>query len=112
MASLFRAAGYSLATLFLSVAVLAAEAPVPTVKVEVQDRQNIEARIAYEVYTTTYTVNRWIAYMPEPPEMASQTNIKLIFDSPGLILGPQVSIFPGNFNIGLAGARIMVPRFV
>jgi transglutaminase-like putative cysteine protease len=77
MASLFRAAGYSLATLFLSVAVLAAEAPVPTVKVEVQDRQNIEARIAYEVYTTTYTVNRWIAYMPEPPEMASQTNIKV-----------------------------------
>jgi transglutaminase-like putative cysteine protease len=77
MTSIIRAFGCSAANLVLSAAVLAAEPPAPKWKVEAQDRQNIEARITYEVYTTTYTVDRWIAYMPEPPELAAQTNIKV-----------------------------------
>ncbi len=77
MPSTFRAFRYSTATLLLSVAVLSAETPSPKWKIEAEDRENVEARMSYEIHTTNFLVNRWMVYMPEPPELPSQTNVKV-----------------------------------
>jgi transglutaminase-like putative cysteine protease len=77
MASVIRVIGCSTGCLLLSAAVLFAESPALSWKIETRDRQIIEARISYEVHTTTFIVNRWMAYMPEPPELPSQTNLKV-----------------------------------
>src|SRR5579871_5017351 len=65
------------ATFFLSAIAYAGEPSPPRWKIESHDRQNIEAKISYELHTTTYIVTRWMAYLPEPPELPSQTNIKV-----------------------------------
>ncbi len=68
---------FSTLALLLPAATLWAESPSPQWKIVAADHQNIEARINYEVHTSTYVVNRWMAYLPEPPELPSQSNIKV-----------------------------------
>lgn len=53
---------------------LAAQAP--THKIEATDQQTVNATITYEVRTTNFAVTRWTAFLPEPPELPSQTKVK------------------------------------
>lgn len=77
MATLVYPIRCSTVVLFLSAAVLSAQQPKPNYKMELTDRQNIDARINYEIQTRNFTVNRWVVYLPEPPELPSQTNVKV-----------------------------------
>ncbi len=83
---------YSASITLLSTAILFAESPAPQWKIVAQDHQNIEARINYEVRTTSYIVSRWMAYLPEPPELPSQTNIKVTTKQKSKLMSERSSI--------------------
>ena len=67
----------TLATLALHL-LLASAAPAqqPTHKIETTDRQTVNATITYEIRTTNFAVSKWMMFLPEPPELPSQTKVK------------------------------------
>ena len=54
----------------------AAQPPAPTHKIVATDRQTVNATITYEITTTKFAVARWMVFLPEPPELPSQTKVK------------------------------------
>jgi len=68
---------YSAFALLLLTTVVSAGEPSARWRIETSDRQKIDARIRYEIHTTSYLVTRWLAFMPEPPELPSQTVAKV-----------------------------------
>lgn len=77
MVSMIHLVSWSTTALVLSAAVVAAQPPAPTRKIELSDHQIVEARIGYEIQTKNFIVGRWVAYLPEPPELPSQTKLKV-----------------------------------
>jgi transglutaminase-like putative cysteine protease len=74
---MYRTLCWSIPALLLSAAALSAGEPKPKWKIEATDCQNIEARISYDIHMTNFLVSRWVIYMPEPPELPSQANVKI-----------------------------------
>lgn len=68
---------------------VAARAEPPHYKIEVSDRQTITATITYEIKTTNGTVVRWSAFLPEPPELAGQTKLKVTSEPPGNVVSEK-----------------------
>lgn len=62
--------------LALPCAAATAQPPAPKFKIQAADHQTVTATIGYEIRTTNYAVSRWIVYVPEPPELPSQTKVK------------------------------------
>ena len=71
-----RCDGWAIAVLMLATGGLAAQTSGPAWKIQTTDRQTVDARISYEIHTKDFMVNRWMVYVPEPPELPSQTKIK------------------------------------
>lgn len=75
------------AALLLLPAVVVAQPP--TVRVEAKDHQKITATIRYELHTTNFAVTRWTAFMPEPPELPSQTKVKATLTPAGRLIAEK-----------------------
>jgi len=54
-----------------------ASAQQPKFKIEAIDRQTVSATITYELTTTKFAVDRWMIFLPEPPELPSQGDAKV-----------------------------------
>jgi transglutaminase-like putative cysteine protease len=77
MVALFRLVTWSIAVFLLSTTVLSAQTPTTVYRIESTDRQTVEATITYQLQAKDFIVRRWVAYMPEPPELPSQTSLKV-----------------------------------
>ncbi|MDB5310913.1 MAG: transglutaminase [Gemmataceae bacterium] len=66
-----------------------ARAQAPPQKIEVADRQTVAASITYEIRTTTFAVARWTAFLPEPPELPSQTKVKTTASPGGKVVAEK-----------------------
>jgi transglutaminase-like putative cysteine protease len=63
----------------LLIACAAPAAAQPRYKLEAADVQTVSAAISYELRTTTFAATRWQVFLPEPPELPSQTKVKATF---------------------------------
>lgn len=69
---------WSVPAVFLAAAALPAQPPAPPAyKIVAADHQTIDAKITQTVKTTNFVVTRWVASVPEPPELPGQTNVKV-----------------------------------
>jgi transglutaminase-like putative cysteine protease len=71
---------------FLFAAATAAQPPAPAYKIVTTDRQTVSATITSEIQTTNYAVNRWLVFLPEPPELPSQTKVKVTASPAGKVV--------------------------
>lgn len=73
------------------VAVLGAavQAQPPLHKIEITDHQTITATITYEIKTANCLVERWTAFLPEPPELPGQTKLKVTSEPAGKIVAEK-----------------------
>jgi hypothetical protein len=61
----------------------------PTVRIATADHESVAATVTYEVRTATFTANRWTAFLPEPPELPSQTKVKATADPAGKVVAEK-----------------------
>jgi len=80
---MFRSLSASVAVL-IPCAVAAAQAP--THRIETTDHQTLTATITYGVQVGDFTVTRWSVFLPEPPELPSQTVRKVAADPTGKVV--------------------------
>jgi hypothetical protein len=66
-----------------------AAAQAPLQKIEAADHQAVAATITYEIRTSDFTVTRWTAFLPEPPELPSQAKVKVAADPPGRLVSEK-----------------------
>lgn len=60
-----------------AILLLAAPAQVqPKYKLETADAKAVTATVTYELNTTNFAVSKWMTFLPEPPELPSQTKVK------------------------------------
>jgi transglutaminase-like putative cysteine protease len=64
----------------------AAQSPAPTHRIDAVDHQAVVATITYEVRAGDFTVTRWTAFLPEPPELPSQTGLKVRTEPVGKVV--------------------------
>jgi transglutaminase-like putative cysteine protease len=64
----------------------AATAQQPAQKIEATDLQTVSATITYELKTKNFAPNKWMIFLPEPPELPSQGKIKVTADPVGQIV--------------------------
>jgi transglutaminase-like putative cysteine protease len=70
----------------LFAAITGAQPPAPTHKIVTTDRQTVSATITSEIQTTSYAVSRWLVFLPEPPELPSQTKVKVTASPAGKVV--------------------------
>jgi transglutaminase-like putative cysteine protease len=63
-----------------------ASAQQPAYRVEAADAQKVNATISYEIRTTNFAVNRWMIFLPEPPELPSQTKVRVTSEPAGKVV--------------------------
>lgn len=63
-----------------------AQQPRPTHRIEATEQQTVTATITYEIRTTAFAATRWIAFLPEPPELPSQRNVKTRAEPAGKVV--------------------------
>ena len=91
-----------------------AEEPVPAVRVEAAEAQTITATISYEIRTRDFTVTRWMAFLPEPPELPSQPKVKVTGDPAGKVvkeksqLGRKVRFIDVSPARPTSGAKLLL----
>lgn len=66
-----------LSVLLAAAALPAQPAAAPAYKIVAADHQTIDAKITQTVQTTNYVVTRWVAFVPEPPDLPGQTVTKI-----------------------------------
>jgi transglutaminase-like putative cysteine protease len=54
-----------------------ASAQPPAYRIEVTDARKVSATISYEIRMTTFAVEKWMIFLPEPPELPSQRDVKV-----------------------------------
>jgi transglutaminase-like putative cysteine protease len=65
-------------SVLLAAAALPAQPPAaPAYKIVAADHQTIDAKITQTVQTTNYVVTRWVAFVPEPPDLPGQAVTKV-----------------------------------
>jgi hypothetical protein len=75
---MLRTACWSVPAVLFVVTALPAQPPAaPTYKIVAADHQTIDARITQSVQTTNFVLTRWVAFVPEPPELPGQTISKV-----------------------------------
>src|SRR6266540_7524071 len=79
----------SLGLFALAVCPVAAFAQPPTHRVELTDHQTIQVGIGYEIRTVNFAVTRWMAFLPEPPELPSQTKLKTAAEPAGKVIAEK-----------------------
>ncbi len=67
----------------------AAFAQPPAQRIEVTDVQKVNATITYEIKTRNFAANKWMIFLPEPPELPSQASIKVTADPTGKIVSDK-----------------------
>jgi transglutaminase-like putative cysteine protease len=80
--------GFAVAALFVALSV-GASAQSPTHRMLIIDHRTIAASIGFDIHTTDFTVTRWIVYLPEPPELPSQTKVKTAFEPLGTTIAEK-----------------------
>lgn len=95
---------------------LVANAQPPTRRIEITDRQSVQATIGYELRSRDFAVTRWLAYIAEPPEHPSQTKLKVVCDPAGKVVtekGPlarKVHLFDVSLPNPTAGAKLTIKQ--
>ncbi|MFO0805022.1 MAG: transglutaminase family protein [Gemmataceae bacterium] len=74
------------AVLVLVIGASVAAAQPPTHRMELTDFQTVQATIGYELRSRDFEVSRWMAYIAEPPELPSQTKLKVTAEPAGKIV--------------------------
>lgn len=49
----------------------------PAYRIEVTDARKVSATISYELRMKTFAVEKWMIFLPEPPELPSQRDVKV-----------------------------------
>jgi transglutaminase-like putative cysteine protease len=104
------------AALLLLLAPAVAAAQPPTRKLQFADEQTIHATIGYEIRTRDFAASRWLVYIAEPPELPSQTKVKVVCDPLGKIvaekspLARKVRFFDVPVPAPEAGGKIAVKQ--
>jgi transglutaminase-like putative cysteine protease len=94
----------------------AAAAQSPKFRIEVADHQTIQATIGYELRSRDFAVQRWQAYMAEPPELPSQSKVKVTCEPAGKLvterspLARKVRYFDAALPKATAGARFTLKQ--
>jgi transglutaminase-like putative cysteine protease len=83
--------------LLLALAVVAIPCPAgsaqePRYRIEAADHQTVTATLTYEVRTTKFTVRRWMAFLPEPPNLPSQAVTRVKADPMGQVVSEKSPI--------------------
>ena len=69
-----------------------AAAQQPAYKIELTDRQTVNATITYELRTTNFAVSKWMIFLPEPPELPSQAKVKTVANPVGKLVTEKSSL--------------------
>src|SRR5262245_5543702 len=80
---------HAIVVLLMSAGIASAQ---PAYKIEATDVQAVNATITYEIQTTKCTVTRWMVFLPEPPELPSQTKLKVTGTPAGKIVAEKSSL--------------------
>lgn len=82
-----------------------APAQQPSYRIETIDRQQVNATITYEIRTTQFAANRWMVFLPEPPELPSQTKVKVTATPGGKLVAEKSLLAREVRYLELAVAR-------
>lgn len=66
-----------------------AAAQQPRYKLESTDRQKVTATLTYELRTTDFAVSKWMIFLPEPPELPSQSAVKTTASPVGKVVAEK-----------------------
>ncbi len=61
-------------------------AQAPKYKIQIGDYQTVTATMSYEIQTMEFAANRWLVFLPDPPEHPSQSLLKVVSDPVGKIV--------------------------
>lgn len=61
----------------------------PLLKIEATDHETVSATITYETLARNCIVSRWTAFLPEPPELPSQTGVKTTSTPTGKVVAEK-----------------------
>lgn len=61
----------------------------PAFKIETTDRQQVNASITYEIKMRNFAVTQWMIFLPEPPELPSQKDVKVKATPGGKVLSEK-----------------------
>jgi|GEM_PF-790726 len=96
----------------------AVAAQAPTHRLVVADHQTIQAGIGYDLRSRDFVVQRWIAYIAEPPELPSQGKVKVTCEPAGKVvaekspLARKVRVFDVPVAKPASGARLVLKQDV
>lgn len=77
------------AALLLLAAPVAAQ---PKHKIESADTRAVTATITYELRTANFAVSKWMVFLPEPPELPSQTKVKTTAAPAGKVVAEKSAL--------------------
>jgi transglutaminase-like putative cysteine protease len=80
------------AVVALGVCCATAGAQGPSHRIETTDHQTVTATITYDIRTTKFTVRRWMAFLPEPPNLPSQKVVKVKAEPAGELVSEKSAL--------------------
>jgi transglutaminase-like putative cysteine protease len=82
-------------------------AQTPKYKIQISDYQTVTATMSYEIQTTEFAADRWLVFLPDPPELPSQSLMKVVSDPVGTVVTENSSLAR---NVRFIDLKVDEPR--